>query len=298
MQRRGLLRPLLAKERQGEVTKKTLPSQITLPAWKCLRYEVAINGARILKKTVNDFSLWRLIEYPQTARWLEAVPGDLVLDIGSGTSSFGQMLAKEGARVVVADLSHQRVEWQRDKAQKVLGPDSCRLLPVVADATALPFRTGSFKRVTSVSALEHVPDDRKAAAEIGRVMHDDAVAVITVPYTFEERKTFFAGLKSFERVDKNTFVQAQKNGYQVRFYSDADIEGRFARPAQSRVERVSYFGRRILNDWYHETALNKYWLSFILKDYVMAVTVHPFEERFLRKTEPFGVIFRMRKSHA
>jgi SAM-dependent methyltransferase len=272
-----------------------LPRKITLPAWRCLRYEVAINGMRILKRTVNDFSLWRLIEYPQTASWLDAASGDLILDIGSGTSSFGQMLAREGARVVVVDLSRERVEWQRNKAQTVLGAHAQFILPVVADATALPFRAGAFNRVTSVSALEHVPDDRHAASEIGRVMKDGAVAVISVPYTFDERKTFFDGLKSFERVEKNTFVQAGKNGYQVRFYSDEDIKTRFAGPAHSRIERVSYFGRKILNDWYHETALNKYWLSFILKDYMLALTIHPFEEKFLRKTEPFGVIFRMRK---
>lgn len=272
--------------------------KITLPAWKCLRYEVAINGTRILRKTVNDFSLWRLIEYPQTAKWLDAAPGDLVLDVGSGTSTFGQMLALEGARVVVVDLSRERVEWQRDKSRQALGTNSLGILPVVADATALPFRPASFKRVTSVSALEHVPDDLQAAREIGRVMNQDALAVITVPYTFGERKTFFAGLKSFERVQRNTFVQTRKNGYQVRFYSDSDIETRFAGPANTCVERVSYFGRRILNDWYHETALNKYWLSFILKDYILALTVHPFEEKFLRKTEPFGVIFRLRKLRA
>lgn len=270
--------------------------KITLPAWKCLRYEVEINGARILRKTVNDFSLWRLIEYPQTALWLGAGPGDLVLDIGSGTSSFGLMLAKEGARVLVVDLSQERVEWQRDKAKRFMKSDSRRILPVVADATALPFKSGLFKRVSSVSALEHVPDDRGAAEEIGRVMQQYALAVITVPFTFDERETFFAGLKKFERTSRNTFVQQEKNGYQVRFYSNADIQARFAIPAQSIIEHISYFGRRILNGWYHETALNKYWLSFILKDYILALTVHPFEERFLRKSEPFGVIFQMRKN--
>ena len=140
-----------------------LPRKITLPAWKCLRYEVAINGARILKKTINDFSLWRLIEYPQTAKWLDAAPGDLVLDIGAGTSTFGQMLAQEGARVIVADLARERIEWQQDKARAVLGPAADRVLPVVADATSLPFCAGAFKRVTSVSALEHVPNDEGAA---------------------------------------------------------------------------------------------------------------------------------------
>ncbi len=272
-----------------------MPKRIRLPAWKCLRYEVALNGARILRKTINDFSLWRLIEYPQAAQWLEVEPGDLVLDIGSGTSSFGQMLAQEGVRVVVMDLARERIEWQRRKAQEALGAEAARILPVVADATALPFCAGAFKRVSSISALEHVPDDCQAAHEIGRVLQTDGLAVISLAYTFNERKKFFAGVKSFYAAEKNRFIQANKQGYQIRFYTDADLQTRFAQPAQALLERVSYFGRKILNDWYHETQLNKYWFSFVLKDYVLAALVYPFEERFLQKSEPFGVIFQMRK---
>lgn len=278
--------------------KSNAARKISLPAWKCLRYEVAINGGRILKKTINDFSLWRMIEYPKTTEWLELTPGDLLLDIGAGTSSFPQMLAQEGVRIIVVDLSPARVQWQRTKAHLVLGAHASRIMPVVADATALPFRDGTFVRVTSVSALEHVPDDTSAAREIGRVAQADAVMVISLAYTFDERKTFFGNWKGFQAVEKNRFVQANKNGYQVRFYADADLESRFAQPAQARIERAAYFGRKILNDWYHETKLNKYWRTFILKDYLLAVIVHPFEEKFLRRTEPFGVIFRMRKTRA
>ncbi|MGB8646327.1 MAG: class I SAM-dependent methyltransferase [Anaerolineae bacterium] len=270
--------------------------KITIPAWKCLRYEVAINGARILRKTINDFSLWRLIEYPETAKWTEAGRGDLVLDVGSGTSTFGQMLAREGARVIVLDLSRERVQWQREKAAEASPEVQARILPVVADATALPFCDGVFERITSVSALEHVPGDAQAASEIGRVLRPNGIAVISVPYTFEERKGFFAGIKDFKRTERNTFVQPSKGNYQVRFYSNADLESRFAQPAHATIERISYFGRKILNDWYSETRLNRYWLSFILKDYVLKLIVHPFEETFLRGTEPFGVIFRMRKT--
>ncbi len=272
-----------------------MAKRLSLSAFGAIRGEVAINGARILRKTVNDFSLWRLIEYPQVVRWLELEPGELVLDIGSGTSSFGLMLAREGARAVVSDLSRERVEWQRAKAQ-ALGPAGARVMAVVADATALPFRDGAFSRVSSISALEHVPADRQAAKEIGRVMNPGALAVISVPYTFSERKSFFRGLKNFVAVDKNCFVQAGKGSYQVRFYSDADLQSRFAGPACATIRRVSYFGRRILNDWYHETRWNKYWLSLILKDLPLALLVHPFEERFLRQSEPFGVIFQMQKA--
>ena len=59
--------------------------------------EIQINGWNILNKTVNDFSLWRLIEYPGVTQILQAEQGSVVLDIGSGTSSYPLMLAQQGA---------------------------------------------------------------------------------------------------------------------------------------------------------------------------------------------------------
>lgn len=273
------------------VTKPT--RTIRLSAVGCLRHEVAINGRGILRKTINDFSLWRLIEYPVVTRLLDIRPGETVLDIGSGTSSYPLMLAREGATVVVAELDEGRVHWQRTKIAAV-GTGRGTVLPVVADATRLPFRDGAFTRVSAVSSIEHIPDDRAVGQEMARVLAPGGVAVVSVPYTFRERHAFFPGIRDFQRVARNEFVRARDGGL-VRFYTEEDVEERFGRPAGCRVTARSYFGRKILNDWYHETRLTRYWNSFILKDLLLAWVVHPFEERFLRKTEPFDIIFRIEK---
>jgi SAM-dependent methyltransferase len=254
---------------------------------------VAINGRGILRRTVNDFSLWRLIEYPRVTRLLDLRPGDAVLDIGSGTSSYPLMLAREGATVVVAELDEGRVRWQRDKIAQV-GTGRGTVLPVVADATRLPFPAGAFTRVSAVSSIEHIPDDRAVGREIARVLAPGGRAVISVPYTWDERRAFFPGIRDFQRVARNEFVRARDGGL-VRFYTEADVEERFGRPVGCQVTARHYFGRRILNGWYHETRLTRYWNSFILKDLPLAWVVHPFEEVFLRRSEPFDIIFRIEK---
>lgn len=264
---------------------------IQLSSLQTLISEIQINGWKILNKTVNDFSLWRLIEYPGVTRILEAEPECMVLDIGSGTSSYPLMLAQRGARVIAVELEPARAQWQQDKARSL----RLNVMPVVADACALPFATDSFSRITSVSAIEHIPNDRAVGAEMGRVLRPGGIASLSVPYTFQERKHFFAGLKNFEQVAPNEFVQ-QGRGNLVRFYTDADLESHFAQPMHARIENKSFFGRALLNDRYHETRLNRYWTRFVLKDLLLTWLVYPFEETFLRQSEPFDVIFRLRKA--
>lgn len=266
---------------------------IRLSALSCLRQEVAINGRAILRRTVNDFSLWRLIEYPEVTRMLDLRPGARVLDIGSGTSSYPLMLARQGATVVIAELDEARVRWQREKIAQV-GSAPGQVLAVVADATALPFRDGAFGYLSAISSIEHIPDDRAVGRELARVLAPGGRAVLSVPYTFGERASFFRGIRDFRRIGRNEFVRGRDGGL-VRFYTEADLEERFGAPVGCRIVERRYFGRALLNGCYHETRLTRYWNSFILKDLPLVWIVHPLEEAFLRRSEPFGVIFRLEK---
>jgi ubiquinone/menaquinone biosynthesis C-methylase UbiE len=269
-------------------------ARIRLSAWRSLIHEIAINGWGVLRETHNDFSLWRLIEYPKMTEYLELETGDVVLDLGSGTSSYPLMLAREGAQVVVVELDRDRTRWQQ--AQADAGKAGAgKILPVVADAGALPFRTAAFDRVTSVSAIEHMFDDAAVGREIARVLERGGIGAISVPFTNDERPAFFAGIKDFDRVGRNEFVQRGK-GTLVRFYTEQDVETRFGRGAGCEITRRSFFGRTILNDWYHETRRNRYWRSYILKDWLLAVLIHPLEERFLRRAEPFDIMFQFERA--
>lgn len=59
------------------------------------------------------------------------------------------------------------------------------LAEVSADVTDLPFEDASFDVVLCSHVLEHVPDDRRALAELYRVLALGGLAVIAVPITAE-----------------------------------------------------------------------------------------------------------------
>ncbi|NJN16701.1 MAG: class I SAM-dependent methyltransferase [Oscillochloris sp.] len=268
---------------------------VRLSALRSIAYEVALNGWRILRETVNDFSLWRIIEYPWSTEALQLRRGELVLDIGSGTSSYPHMLAKEGVDVVVLELDADRVRWQLAKRLATARPGDGRFFPLVASATAMPIRSDSITKLAAISSLEHIPDDAAVGAEIGRVLAQGGVAALTIPYTSRDREHFFKGIRTFVQVERNAFVQEGKAGSFFRFYTDADIERVYMRPANLRISPQRGFGRSILNGRYHETKLTKYWRRFVLKDLFLALIVHPLEERFDR-SDPLYVMFTLRKS--
>lgn len=267
---------------------------VRLSKWRTVAYEATLNGWRVLYETVNDFSLWRIIEYSWATRALDLRRGDLVLDIGSGTSSFPHMLAKEGVDVIVLELDAERVRWQVRKRRATMRPGDGRFFPLVASATHLPFRDASIPRITAISSLEHIPDDEAVGREIGRVLAAGGIAAVTLPFTSGERTAFFEGIRKFIRVERNTFVQEGKPGSFFRFYTSEDLERIYARPGGLLMSRLEGFGRSILNGCYHETRLTRYWRRFVLKDLLLALIVHPLEERFDR-SDPLYVMFTLRK---
>lgn len=267
---------------------------VRLSALGTVAYEVALNGWRILRETVNDFSLWRLIEYPWATEALDLRRGDLVLDLGSGTSSYPHMLAKEGVDVVVLELDADRVRWQLAKRRETARPGDGRFFPLVASATHMPIRDGSVRRVAAVSSLEHIPDDAPVGAEIARVLAPGGLAALTLPFTSTERTAFFAGIRKFVQVERNAFVQESKAGSFFRFYTAKDLERVYGRGVGLLMSELRGFGRSILNGRYHETRLTRYWRRFVLKDLLLAVVVHPLEER-LDTSDPLYVMFTLRK---
>lgn len=92
--------------------------------------------------------------------------GKLVLDLGCGAGIDSAEFARNGASVVSADLTSTATRLTRDLLREA-GFSS----PVLqAEATSLPFKSGSFDCVYCFGVLHHIPDARKAVAEINRVL--------------------------------------------------------------------------------------------------------------------------------
>jgi SAM-dependent methyltransferase len=101
---------------------------------------------------------------------------ELTLEVGSGISP----IVTTDDRIVYSDLSMLALQtMKRNLAEG---------LYVVADIMNLPFKTERFSHVISSEVLEHVEDDRKALAEIARVIKASGVFIVTFPH----RRFYFA----------------------------------------------------------------------------------------------------------
>jgi ubiquinone/menaquinone biosynthesis C-methylase UbiE len=90
--------------------------------------------------------------------------GRRLLDVAGGTGNYAVELAADGFRVTVADAEPAMLARAADK----LATPAC----VAADAAALPFRDGSFDRVTLVSAFHLFTDKAGALREVRRVIRE------------------------------------------------------------------------------------------------------------------------------
>jgi SAM-dependent methyltransferase len=106
------------------------------------------------------------------------VPG-LHLECAAGVGSLSLSLAQEGHTVISADMSLRSLRVLVERAESAGAAK--RVLPVVADITALPFTNEVFASATSAETLEHIPGHEEAVAELARVLAPGGWLVGTVP---------------------------------------------------------------------------------------------------------------------
>jgi len=118
-------------------------------------------------------------------------PGDRVLDLGCGGGRHAFEAARRGGRVVAADLDlaelkdvHQLFDAMAGAGELDGGGTGSA---VNGDALRLPFADGTFDRVIASEVMEHLPDDRAAAAELARVLRPGGTLAVTVPAWLPER---------------------------------------------------------------------------------------------------------------
>jgi len=112
-------------------------------------------------------------------------PGDRVLDMGCGGGRHAFALYRRGADVVALDMDAAEL---KDVAGMFAAMAEAGEAPAQATATALrgtayalPFDDDSFDRIVAAEVLEHLPDDRRAMAELFRVLKPGGLMAVTVP---------------------------------------------------------------------------------------------------------------------
>ncbi|PJF35560.1 MAG: hypothetical protein CUN49_09940 [Candidatus Thermofonsia Clade 1 bacterium] len=120
------------------------------------------------------------------AKALSAVPKPLILDVATGTGRLPNLLEcvpHFKGQVIGLDYSWQMLRVAAEK----LGA-SRRVTLIHQDATCLPFADESFDAVVCLEALEFLPDQAAALAEIVRVARPGAPILLT------NRRGFYARL--------------------------------------------------------------------------------------------------------
>lgn len=146
---------------------------------------------------------WSAGDYPAMAT-LIAAAGELaaeraqlsgdedVLDIACGSGNATIPAARSGARVIGLDLTPELFDAARRNAAEA----GVEIEWVEGDAEQLPYEDGSFDVVMSVFGVMFAPDQRRAAAEIARVLRPGGRMVVCNWTPEGEVGTFFALMAS------------------------------------------------------------------------------------------------------
>lgn len=106
------------------------------------------------------------------------------LDIGVGGSGYTVIeAARRGWISVGMDISPLGMRTAKQFANSELG-NHLPLDFIVASAQSLPFKDGAFGKLTMISVLEHVPDDKQAILEIARVVAPSGEFFVTIPNAY------------------------------------------------------------------------------------------------------------------
>ena len=118
----------------------------------------------------------RLLSFGQDPRWrrflverIQARPGDVVVDVATGTGAVAlELVRQKGCSVVGIDQSAEMLEEARRRIALAAASKDVRL--VEGRAEELPFEEGAFNALTVTYLLRYVDDPRATLAELARVV--------------------------------------------------------------------------------------------------------------------------------
>ncbi|MDQ6613564.1 MAG: class I SAM-dependent methyltransferase [Actinomycetota bacterium] len=118
--------------------------------------------------------------------------GERLLDLGSGGGRHAFEAMRRGASVVAVDADGAAAKdcaalmAALDEEDDAVRANRGAGATLVGDALELPFPTASFDRVIAAEVLEHLREDRRAIAELVRVLRPGGTMAVTVPRWFPE----------------------------------------------------------------------------------------------------------------
>ncbi len=144
----------------------------------------AISLASDLQPWENYFSL-RAKEAEAILSVFDIPRQGLALEIGCSNGFNSCLLSYKFRRIIATDLfkqdfkTHTQALLDSKKLLESLDITNCSILSCSGEE--LPFKDGTFDVVFSLNTLEHIPDRKKTAQEMNRVLKKGGLAIIVVP---------------------------------------------------------------------------------------------------------------------
>ena len=106
----------------------------------------------------------RVEECSTVIKWLDARPGERILDIGCGDGSYDWRIASSGATVTGVDTDEARMAT----ARRCYSGDRTEFL--LLDAEAIDFPDASFDKAVSLCVMEHLGRDERVMMNVSRAL--------------------------------------------------------------------------------------------------------------------------------
>jgi len=190
--------------------------------------------------------VWRAGQERRLKMILAAAGGRLqgrVLENGCGVGMYVEHLAAHARMVVGLEYDFARAREAHTRAAQTQNASITN-----AAGEALPFPDGSFDLILSHEVLEHVRDDRLAAAEMARLLRPGGRVVVFVPnrgYPYETHGIFWRGRYRFGNIPLVNYLPPRLRNRlapHVRVYTRADLVKLFAGLPLRLVQRTVIFG--------------------------------------------------------
>jgi ubiquinone/menaquinone biosynthesis C-methylase UbiE len=201
---------------------------------------------KLILQEIKDFSqqldsnalyYYKILEYPLVFNELNIHQNEKYLDIGPGKSIFPLfLLSKNPRQIWIVDngsFYHDFDEFYIHCLRKLnrINYLNNRFKILKADFNEIELSKGYFDKITAISTLEHLPEnkDMEAVKKIGNILKKGGKCVITLP--FSQRGTY-------EEIIHSEFDYLQRN-YEIK-----DIMRRIVAPSGLKLKKLLIFGEK------------------------------------------------------